>query len=176
VSNADVNVTDATAAEVMRVADIPSRNIHDLLRRYGVSFTLLAQRARIAGSFWGEPEAGIIGKELLSRPDTPIHSVLHELCHLICMTPERRRTLEGDAGGDDLEEAAVCYLQVVLADSLSGVGRDRLMADMDAWGYSFRLGSTRQWFEQDAGDARAWLESHGLLLADGRAVFRLRSA
>ncbi len=28
---------------------------------------------------------------------------------------------------------------------------------MDAWGYSFRLGSTRAWFEGDAQDARAWL-------------------
>ncbi len=158
----------------MCVADIASRDIGDLLRRYGLSFSLLAEGEPIAGSFWGEPEAGIIGKELLSRRDTPIHSVLHELCHIICMTPQRRRSLVGNAGGDDLEEAAVCYLQIVLADCLNGFGRDRLIADMDAWGYSFRLGSARRWFDEDADDARAWLESHGLLLADGAAVFRLR--
>ena len=36
---------------------------------------------------------------------------------------------------------------------------------MDAWGYSFRLGSTRAWFERDAEDARAWLAARSLLPA-----------
>jgi hypothetical protein len=36
------------------------------------------------------------------------------------------------------------------------------MADMDAWGYSFRLGSTRAWFEHDADDARVFLQARGL--------------
>ncbi|HVS77655.1 MAG TPA: hypothetical protein VHE11_12025, partial [Steroidobacteraceae bacterium] len=67
-----------------------------------------------------------------------------------------------DAGGDDLEEAAVCYLQVLLAGELPGVGVDRAFADMDAWGYSFRLGRTRAWFESDAEDARIWLRQHGV--------------
>ncbi|NIS90685.1 MAG: hypothetical protein GTN98_11520, partial [Woeseiaceae bacterium] len=48
------------------------------------------------------------------RSDTPVHSLLHETCHIICMSRERRAELETDAGGDDLEEAAVCYLQVLL--------------------------------------------------------------
>jgi hypothetical protein len=56
----------------------------------------------------------------------------------------------------------------VLADELPGVGRARLMADMDAWGYSFRLGSTRAWFEQDAGNARCWLLERSLLAPDGK--------
>jgi hypothetical protein len=34
---------------------------------------------------------------------------------------------------------------------------------MDAWGYTFRLGSTRAWFEQDAGNARDFLAARGLL-------------
>jgi len=38
-----------------------------------------------------------------------------------------------------------------------------LWADMDAWGYSFRLGTTQMWFEQDAEDARAWLFVHQLI-------------
>jgi hypothetical protein len=38
------------------------------------------------------------------------------------------------------------------------------MRDMDAWGYSFRLGSTQAWFEQDAENARLWLEARDLLL------------
>lgn len=88
---------------------------------------------------------------------------------------ERRRTgLDRDAGGDDLEEAAVCYLQVVLADQIAGVGRARLMCDMDTWGYSFRLGSTSAWFHEDAEDAIAWLRGHELIDAAGMPTFALR--
>jgi hypothetical protein len=90
------------------------------------------------------------------------------------MTPERRDSLDGNAGSDDLEESAVCYLQVVLADYLPGVGRQRLMQDMDAWGYSFRRGTTERWLLEDAEDACEWLIKEGVLLATGEAVFRLR--
>ena len=128
----------------------------------------------IPGSFWGEPEAGIVSRTVHVRRDTPIHSLLHETCHIICMSAERRACLERDAGSDDLEEAAVCYLQVVLADHLGGMNRDRLMSDMDAWGYSFRLGETHRWFSGDAEDARGWLVQHDLLTADGEPIFRLR--
>ncbi len=141
---------------------------------YGVTVEWLAVGATVSGSFWGEPEAGIIGRRIYVRPDTPVHSFLHELCHIVCVTPERREQLDGDAGSDDLEESAVCYLQLVLADHLPGVGRQRLMQDMDAWGYSFRLGATERWFEDDAEDARAWLVGEGLLQTDGEPVFKLR--
>ena len=83
-------------------------------------------------------------------------------------------TDDRDAGGDDLEEAAVCYLQIVLADEIDGVGRERLMRDMDAWGYSFRLGSTRAWFQEDAEDAAGWLQQHGLIDAADSPTFALR--
>lgn len=142
--------------------------------RYGVAVAWLAANSVVNGSFWGEPEAGIVGQQIFVRPDTPVHSLLHELCHIVCVTPERRQRLDGNAGSDDLEESAVCYLQVVLADCIPCVGRDRLMQDMDAWGYSFRLGTTKRWFEEDASDARAWLVGEGLLLKDGTPVFRLR--
>jgi len=122
----------------------------------------------IPGSYWGEPEAGLLGSTVVIRTDTPVHSALHEACHSICMGSERRTHLHTDAGGDDLEECAVCCLQILLADELPGVGRERLMDDMDAWGYSFRLGSTRAWWEQEAGEAREWLEVHGLLDETGR--------
>jgi hypothetical protein len=79
------------------------------------------------------------------------------------MDASRRAGLHTDAGGDDIEECAVCYLQVLLADRLPGVGQARLLQDMDAWGYSFRLGSAAAWFETDADDARAWLRGRGLL-------------
>jgi len=102
-------------------------------------------------------------------------SVLHEASHYICMTPERRAGLDRDAGGDDLEEAAVCFLQVLLAGRLPGVGRERLFADMDAWGYSFRLGNTRDWFGRDAEDARAWLRRHGIIDATDELTRRART-
>ncbi len=100
--------------------------------------------------------------------------MLHETCHLVCMTSARRQQLYRDAGGDDLEEAAVCYLQIVLADDLDGVDRMTFMRDMDAWGYSFRLGNTRDWFEQDAGDARQFLINQRLLTEQGTPTYRLR--
>ncbi len=159
---------------VLTVNDVGCDALAGLLARYGLELVMLASRQSITGSYWGAPEAGIVGRRVYARPDTPVHSVLHEAGHTICMCPERRARLEGDAGGDDLEEAAVCYLQVVLADMLEGVGRRRLMRDMDEWGYSFRLGATAAWFENDAADARDWLLRAGLLDAGERPVFRLR--
>ena len=69
-----------------------------------------------------------------------MHSVLHEASHFICMSPARRARLDRDAGGTDLEEAAVCYLQILLADELAAVGRARLMRDMDALGLQLPAG------------------------------------
>jgi len=100
--------------------------------------------------------------------------LLHETWHIVCMDDARRSELHRDAGGDDLEEAAVCYLQIILAEHIPGVGRRRLMQDMDAWGYSFRLGTTERWFDEDASDAARWLREQGLLSAGGEPVYRLR--
>ena len=91
--------------------------------------------------------------------------MLHEACHLIVLPPERRAAVHTDATDSVAEEDATCYLQIVLAGRLPGVGSPRLMADMDTWGYTYRLGSTRAWFEQDADEARAWLAKRGLLPA-----------
>jgi hypothetical protein len=159
---------------VLLVADVGSECLGSLLSRYGLCLELVPRGEPVPGSFWGDSEAGIRRLTVYARPDTPLHSVLHEAGHTICMTPERRATLDRDAGSDDLEEAAVCYLQVLLADELEGVGRLRLMRDMDAWGYSFRLGTTAAWFEEDADDASAWLRRHGIIDAAGRPSFRLR--
>jgi hypothetical protein len=119
----------------------------------------------IPGSYWGDCEAGVIGACVYARVDTPVHSLLHEACHLIVLPPERRAQVHTDASDSIDEEDATCYLQILLAEQLPGVGSARVMADMDAWGYSFRLGSTRAWFEQDAENARQWLEARGLLSA-----------
>ena len=159
---------------MLTVADIDPDAITELLGRYGLSARRVADGASIEGTFWGEPEAGIVGKQVIMRGDTPVHSLLHEACHIVCMDTSRRESLHRDAGGDDLEESAVCYLQIVLAEALPGVGRRRLMQDMDEWGYSFRLGSTAAWFADDANDARGWLRAHGLVSASGEPVFQLR--
>jgi hypothetical protein len=159
---------------VLRVGDIDSELVAQFLGRFGIAVERVSDGTAITGSFWGDPEAGIIGRRVFVRGDTPVHSMLHEVCHIICMSKERRAHLDRDAGGDDLEESAVCYLQIVLADFLAGVGRQRLMLDMDAWGYSFRLGSTERWFTEDADDAKAWLVAEGLLVSTGEPLFCLR--
>jgi hypothetical protein len=163
-----------TSSPVLTVADVRFSELTRLLGRFGLALSLLDDDAPITGSFWGEPEAGIVGRCVYVRLDTPVHSLLHEASHVICMDGGRRARLERDAGGDDIEEAAVCYLQIVLADYLPGLGRDRLMQDMDRWGYSFRLGSTRAWFGSDADDARAWLLDHALINDTGAPTFALR--
>ena len=151
---------------VLTVADLRFHDLTRLLARHGLSLQLLDDGATITGSFWGEPEAGVVGRRVYARMDTPVHSLLHETCHVICMTEDRRSCLE---------EAAVCYLQILLADHLPGAGRGRLMQDMDTWGYSFRLGDTRSWFEKDAGDARAWLVERQLISTADNPLFVLRS-
>ena len=148
---------------VLTVGHTGDEDLRELLQRYGLQFELVAAGQEIPGSYWGDAEAGITGCTVYARLDTPVHSVLHEACHIICMDPERRASVRTDAGGDDMEEAAVCCLQILLADELDGVGKDRMMQDMDAWGYSFRLGTTRAWFSTDADDARAWLVGEGLI-------------
>jgi hypothetical protein len=145
-----------------------------LLERYGLDLVLVAPEQVIPGSYWGEREAGLIGAKIYARLDTPLHSVLHETAHFACMTPERRAGLDTDAGGDDAEESAVCYLQILMAESLPYAGAERMCRDMDEWGYSFRLGSAAQWFAEDAEDARRWLEQHGLTDAAGRVTHTLR--
>ncbi len=145
-----------------------------LLDRYGLDPQLVAPEQVIPGSYWGESEAGLIGSRLYLRLDTPVHSVLHEAAHFVCMSPERRAGLDTDAGGDHAEENAVCYLQILMADSLPNVGRGRVMQDMDAWGYTFRLGSAARWFDEDAADARDWLVRHGIIDTDGRLTHACR--
>jgi hypothetical protein len=161
--------------QVLEVTDVDPAALRALLARYGLELVLLSEKEAIPGSHWGESEAGLVDNRLYARPDTPVHSVLHESCHYICMSPARRQGLHTDAGGDDAEENAVCYLQVVLADQVPGFGRARQFADMDAWGYSFRLGSAQRWFEEDADDARQWLIHRELIDGDERPTWKLHS-
>jgi hypothetical protein len=159
---------------VLLVNSIDRLGLGVLLDRYGLQLILVAPEQVIPGSYWGEREAGLIGAKIYARLDTPLHSVLHESAHFICMTPERRSGLDTDAGGDDAEEGAVCYLQILLARLLPNVGEERVCRDMDDWGYSFRLGSAATWFAEDAEDAQLWLNRHGLIDRNNRVTFACR--
>jgi hypothetical protein len=159
---------------MLRISDLADDAVIRLVSQYSLAIERVSAGKLINGSFWGEPEAGVVGNRVFVRGDTPVHSMLHEMSHIVCMTSQRRNTLKGNAGGDDLEECAVCYLQILLAGELAGAGRDRLMQDMDDWGYSFRLGSTRRWFDDDAQDALQWLVNHRIVGADGVPAFQLR--
>lgn len=162
------------ASDVIQVAELDKNALNDVLQRYRIDLQLVSQEEAIPGSFWGDTEAGLVGDTLYVRPDTPAHSLLHEACHYICMSAQRRRDLHTDAGGDYDEENAVCYLQILLADYLPPLNSIRMMADMDAWGYSFRLGSAARWFAEDADDARTWLETEKLIDKSTNPTWQLR--
>ncbi len=149
-------------AGVLRLDQIDLDDCRRLLAQHGLTLAMVPAETAIPGSYWGEPEAGVIGSTVYARADTPLHSLLHEACHLIVLPPERRAAVHTDATDSIEEEDAVCYLQILLAGQLLDGGSDRLMQDMDAWGYSFRLGSARAWFESDAENAASWLRQRGL--------------
>jgi hypothetical protein len=166
---------DRILADVLTIGDIGLPECRSLLAAFGLSLECVAPGTVIPGSYWGEREAGLVEDRVYCRLDTPVHSLLHEACHSICMDPRRRESLDQDAGGDFDEENAVCWLQIALADHLRGMGSARMMADMDAWGYTIRLGSAAAWFAQDARDAEDWLKAKGLLDAGGAVTWRLRT-
>lgn len=161
--------------KVLTCAELPETALQQLLTPYNLEVIEIAEVEKLPGSFWGDPEAGLITNRLYVRPSTPVQSALHEACHYICMDSERRAQLHTDAGGGYDEENGVCYLQILLAECLNGMTSDRMMQDMDSWGYSFRLGSTRAWFEGDAEDARDWLIQHQLLDPTGQPSWQLRT-
>ena len=152
----------APTRAVLLLGEIGFAAASALLAAHGLHLQQVPDGQAIPGSYWGDSEAGLIGINVFARADTPVHSLLHEAAHLLVMPEQRRQSVHTDASESIAEEDAACYLQILLADSLDGVGSERLMADMDAWGYTFRLGSARAWFEHDAEDARAFLQSRNL--------------
>ncbi len=166
------NNANTTNQYVTRYSDISPTEISSLLKPFGLSVTQV-QSETIPGSYWGESEAGLINNTLYVRNDTPLHSVLHEACHYICMDKERREQLNTDAGGDYDEENAVCYLQILLTDQLISFNRNNMLTDMDSWGYTFRLGSARRWFEEDAQDAKNWLIDKNIILENEQLSLKM---
>jgi len=165
-------VSDPT--NVLNCDQAQQSQLATLLKPYGIEIISIAEDTDIPGSFFGEREAGLIGNKLYLRYDTPVHSALHESCHYICMDSIRRNKLDTDAEGDYDEENGVCYLQILLAGQLPAVGKDRMLIDMDRWGYTFRLGSAQAWFEQDAEDANNWLLRHNIIDKNQQPTWQIR--
>ena len=153
---------------VLLLRDIAVDDVANHLARYGLQLQPVDDGAPIPGSYWGEPEAGLVGHIVFARCDTPVHSLLHEAAHLIVLEPTRRIEVHTDATDSIEEENAVCVLQSLLGDVLPDVGAQRVLADMDAWGYTFRLGSAAAYVGEDADDAWQWLQARGLVDGDRR--------
>lgn len=147
-----------------------ARALRDWLDAHDITLRVHDAMDALPGSYWGAPEAGITGETLHVSGDTPLHSLLHEAAHIVCARAAGRAPFQRDAAGDDDEESAVCWLQLAVADRLPGVGWRALATDMDAWGYSFRAGSTAAWRCRDAADAAAWLRVHGVAAWPGVAA------
>ena len=150
-------------AEVLPCAALPPLSLTALLGPHGLRIHRVEAGTAIPGSYWGDSEAGLIGNGLYVRDDTPVHSALHEACHWLLADEARRLDMHTNAGGSDTEENAVCYLQCLLAEQLAGYSQARCLADMDAWGYSFILGSAAAWFAGDSDDAQQFLQARGWL-------------
>ncbi len=158
---------------VLLCSDINLNHLQSLLGRYGMEVKTVNDNEPIPGSFWQPPEAGLIRDTLYIRNDTPVHSALHEACHYICMDEQRREKLDTDAGGTAIEENGVCYLQILLSDFIPEMKHQRMLDDMDTWGYSFRLGSAKAWFEQDAEDAFEWLQKNKIITSDSKPTWKV---
>jgi hypothetical protein len=143
--------------------------------RYQLNLKVVDIRDDIPYSFWGAPEAGRYQSTLYAREDTPIHSLLHEACHFICMPPKQRSIDSHDAGGSALIENACCFLQLVLSDHIPNFNKAIHMDDMNTWGYNFRLGSAARWFYADSDDASQWLISHKIIDNQLQPTWQLRS-
>lgn len=159
---------------MIQYQDLTQESVQVFLSRYGLTLQYVKENNEIPYSYWGSPEAGRLVEQVFIRADTPIHSLLHETCHYICMHPEQRKLKIIDAKGSTMEENACCYLQILLANKLLGYNREQLMQDMDAWGYSFRLGSARSWFSRDAEEVKDWLINCEIIDHNSEITWQLR--
>ncbi|MFK7816529.1 MAG: hypothetical protein AB8B92_09340 [Gammaproteobacteria bacterium] len=156
--------------------NLDPESVKNLLNHYGIKVNHFDNHTDIPHSFWGNPEAGRLRDQLFIRGDTPIHSVLHEACHYICMPAEQRSAMLVDAKGTAEEENATCYLQILLAGHIVGYSRTQILKDMDDWGYSFRLGSAFAWFTQDAQDTQTWLINKQIINQQQMPTWKLRNS
>ena len=156
------------------VSQINKSQLEQLLKLFGLNVHWVNIDKAITGSFWGDPEAGLVGNQIYLRDDTPLQSALHEASHYVCMDNTRRAVLHTNSGGDYDEENAVCYLQILLAAKLENSSKEKMMKDMDTWGYSFRLGSAKKWFTEDADDAKYWLINNQIITESEEIRWQVR--
>ena len=109
---------------IVTCSEINLNHLIKLLNKYDLRIETVEPLTKIPGSWFGDSEAGIIKNTLYIRPDTPVHSALHESCHYICMDKHRRKKLHTNAGGDYTEEDGVCYLQILLAGFIEDFGQN----------------------------------------------------
>jgi len=160
---------------VLFCSEIKLAELRLLLGRFSIQLHLVEDSEKVPGSWFGDPEAGIINNHLYVRNDTPVHSALHESSHYICMSPDRRKNLHTNAGGDYDEENAVCYLSILLSEFINDFGCERMLKDMDEWGYTFRLGSSKAWFEDDSQDTLDWLLKYNLIDKNNKPNWLVRN-
>ena len=79
--------------DVLRLAETGFEPLESLLAPFGLDVCRVPDDEAIPGSHWGEEEAGLIKHCLYARYDTPVHSALHEACHWLLMSEQRRQKL-----------------------------------------------------------------------------------
>src|SRR3546814_10719191 len=95
-------------AAVMPCAELGLVSLRALLEPLGLRIAEVADDLPIPGRYWGDRDAGLIADTLYVRGDTPVHSALHEACPWLCADATRPQSLHTNAGGEDVEEHAVC--------------------------------------------------------------------
>lgn len=168
-------LTSRPNSDMHSLKNIQPPSLRPLFDHYQLNLKEVDINNDIPYSFWGAPEAGRFQSTLYAREDTPIHSLLHEACHFICMSPQQRHADSHDAGGSALIENACCFLQLVLSDHIPNFNLAIHMHDMNTWGYNFRLGSVARWFYADSDDASQWLIRQKIIDNQFQPTWQLRS-
>ena len=154
---------------------IDTDSLRTVLSFYGIELVEVGKHLSIPYSIWETSEAGRRKNKLYVLGDTPIHSILHETGHFVCMSKKQRCSDTIDAKGSFEEENATCYLQILLSDHVDGFNRKLHLINMDEWGYAFRLGSAAKWCCQDAEDAKSWLQSRQIIDRNECVTWKLRA-
>ena len=163
-------------ADVLRLGAGFEDAVAALLAGWGLELGVVADGAPIPFSYHGEPEAGLEERRVWVRADTPLHSVLHEACHALCMDGARRGALARDAGGDFRRGKRRLLPADPARRPAARRGRGAAARGHGSLGAT-RSGSARarRWFESEADDARRWLVQHGLTDDAGRPTGRARA-
>ena len=106
---------------MLRYAEIDPRAARTLLAQHGLDLIDIGAGEPIPGSFWGVPEAGVIGARVYVRADTPVHSLLHEACHLVVMPAARRNARWADWVAARMAQPGTVFVAVG-AGHLAGKG------------------------------------------------------